>query len=356
MDKESQTASQSMEYNVCGKIAEIVVNRLEDISTSRPQIKVQIKIEKKEDEFGEYEFATSNVKDEPSSHNGSTSNQIPRITNRFYSCQKTGKLTKLSEDNGVRKIVMANPKTRNALSVDMMEDLIDDVSLNWCDTNLRCIVISGEGPVFSSGHNLKELALTGEKDELAEKRRVFSICAQLMKRIVAAPVPVIASVNGPAFAAGCQLVAQCDIALATHSSSFATPGSHFGIFCSTPGIPLARAVPRKVAAHMLFTGKPITAEQAASYGLISKVVADDKLDEEIEAVCASIKSQSRSIIELGKRFFYQQLELDLNSAYQLGTDVMTNNTKMADGQEGIAGFAQKRKPVWKHNFDEISSA
>ncbi|RZF49093.1 hypothetical protein LSTR_LSTR008379 [Laodelphax striatellus] len=210
------------------------------------------------------------------------------LTNRYYSVQKTEKLTKLVEENGVRKIILANPKTRNALSVNMMEDIIDDLSLNWHDNSLRCIVISGEGPVFSSGHNLKELALTGKKNEMAEKKRVFSICSKLMKLIIEAPVPVIACVNGPAVAAGCQLVAQCDLALASQKSTFATPGSHFGIFCSTPGIPLARAVPRKVAAYMLFTGKPITAEEAARHGLISKAVADDKLD---EAITDKYKSQ-----------------------------------------------------------------
>ncbi|XP_075225584.1 enoyl-CoA hydratase domain-containing protein 3, mitochondrial [Lycorma delicatula] len=264
-----------------------------------------------------------------------------------------GELTKTQEENGIRRIILNNPKSRNALCMTMMNELLDHISLDLNNISLRCIVISAEGPVFSSGHNLKELILEN-KDY--KSKEIFSLCSVLMKRIMEVPVPVIAAVQGPAVAAGCQLVAQCDIAVCTENSIFSTPGSHFGIFCSTPGIPLVRTVPRKIAAHMLMTGEPIKAEEALRVGLVSNVVPSDQLESEVMKICNAIKSQSKSVVALGKRFFYEQLELDIHTAYRLGENVMDENVQLIDGQEGIRSFAEKRKPVWKHNFDKLFKA
>ncbi|XP_046396130.1 enoyl-CoA hydratase domain-containing protein 3, mitochondrial [Ischnura elegans] len=254
-------------------------------------------------------------------------------------------LTKTNIRNGMKSVVLSDPKTRNCLSVSMMEDIIEDILVDQNNFEVRCIVISAEGPVFSSGHNLKELAGRG-KEGCAE---IFAICSTLMNAIADAPVPIVAAVDGVAAAAGCQLVAACDLAVCTQRSTFSTPGASWGLFCSTPGIPLARAVPRKVAAHMLFTGLPISAEVALRAGLVSSVVDDGKLDEEVAKVVESISKKSRDVLALGKKFFYQQIEMDLCSAYRLGESVMVGNIGLPDGQEGLKSFAEKRQPQWKES-------
>lgn len=258
-------------------------------------------------------------------------------------------LTKITQSDGVRKIFMTSQKTRNALSLKMMEDLIDGITCNQNDPSLRCIVLYGEGKVFSAGHNLKELT---SKDGSEFHQQVFSTCSKLMLGILQCPVPVIAVVQGLAAAAGCQLVATCDIAVCTENSSFSTPGANFGVFCSTPGIAVGRAVPRKVAAHMLFTGLPLSAEEALQAGLVSKVVSANGLDDEVKKIVDSICSKSRSILELGKKFLYQQLETDIKTAYRMGEEIMVKNLSMVDGQEGVRSFVEKRKPCWSHNFEK----
>ncbi|XP_067007279.2 enoyl-CoA hydratase domain-containing protein 3, mitochondrial [Anabrus simplex] len=259
-------------------------------------------------------------------------------------------LTKTFQCDGVRKIVMTSQKTRNALSLQMMEDLIDSITTNQNDPALRCILLYGEGRIFSAGHNLKELT---SKDGSEHHHQVFATCSRLMLGIMHCPVPVIAVVQGLAAAAGCQLVASCDIAICTENSAFSTPGANVGIFCSTPGIAVGRAVPRKIAAHMLFTGLPLTAEEALQAGLVSKVTTLENLDEEVKKTVDAICNKSRSILELGKKFLYQQLETDIRTAYRLGEDVMVNNLGLADGQEGIRSFLEKRKACWTHSFERI---
>ncbi|XP_021941486.1 enoyl-CoA hydratase domain-containing protein 3, mitochondrial isoform X2 [Zootermopsis nevadensis] len=265
------------------------------------------------------------------------------------SCTLTEPLTKTCQLDGVRKIIMTNQKTRNALSLQMMEDLISNITLNQDDPALRCIVLYGEGKVFSAGHNLKELT-TNEGTEY--HNQVFSTCTRLMLGIMQCPVPVVAVVEGLAAAAGCQLVATCDIAICTENSSFSTPGANFGIFCSTPGIAVCRAVPRKVAAQMLFTGLPLTAHEALQAGLISKIVTRENLDEEVQKVVDAICHKSRSVMELGKKFLYEQLEMDIITAYRDGQEIMVNNLSMVDCQEGIRSFIEKRQPVWTHGFEK----
>ncbi|KAL0278344.1 UNVERIFIED_CONTAM: hypothetical protein PYX00_000186 [Menopon gallinae] len=260
-------------------------------------------------------------------------------------CHTQDSLITVREENGVRNIVMTSPKTRNSLSIPMMDALMGAMK-NLTDPALRCIVISSNGPVFSSGHNLKDLAKGEEKSYL----ETFSKCGDLMMQIIEAPVPVIATVNGVAAAAGCQLVATCDIVIATERSSFSTPGANFGIFCSTPGIALVRTVNKKAAARMLLTGEPIPCPEALRVGLVSVMCKEDELAAELEKHIQAIKSKSRSVVALGKKFFYEQMEKDVRSAYSLGTRVMTYNLLLADGQEGIKSFAEKRSPVWRNDF------
>jgi len=238
---------------------------------------------------------------------------------------------------------MTSPKTRNALSLEMLSALIKHITEDVAE--LRCVVIQGEGEVFSSGHNLKELTLEQGNEKHAI---IFEKCNQLMTEIHKCPVPVIASVNGIATAAGCQLVSMCDIVVATKKSMFSTPGGKVGIFCSTPGVPLARVVPRKVSAYMLLTGNAISAEDAFRSGLISRLVEENELEAEIRSVCNAIKSKPRAVISLGKEFYYHQLEMNLLEALEEGKKVMLENLMYADAQEGIKAFVEKRNPVWLH--------
>uniref|UniRef100_A0A2K6Q6X0 Enoyl-CoA hydratase domain-containing protein 3, mitochondrial n=1 Tax=Rhinopithecus roxellana TaxID=61622 RepID=A0A2K6Q6X0_RHIRO len=244
-----------------------------------------------------------------------------------------------------RNIILSNPKKRNALSLAMLKSLQSDILHDADSNDLKVIIISAEGPVFSSGHDLKELTEEQGCDYHAE---VFQTCSKVMMLIRNHPVPVIAMVNGLATAAGCQLVASCDIAVASDKSSFATPGVNIGLFCSTPGVALARAVPRKVALEMLFTGEPISAQQALLHGLLSKVVPEAELQEETMRIARKIASLSRPVVSLGKATFYKQLPQDLGTAYYLTSQAMVDNLALRDGQEGITAFLQKRKPIWSH--------
>ncbi|CAL4205431.1 unnamed protein product [Meganyctiphanes norvegica] len=270
---------------------------------------------------------------------------IPRITYglRLYS---TPSQLLINEEQGIRTITLNNLKTRNALSLEMLTEL--EEALTRPSVDLRCIILCAAGKVFSAGHNLKELT---SADGRSHHQIVFDNCSSMMLKIQQLPVPVIAKVNGIAAAAGCQLVASCDIVVATENSSFSTPGGSVGIFCSTPGIPLVRCVPRKVAAHMLLTGLPISAPEALQAGLISKMVSEADLDAEVGRVALAISSKSKSVMALGKKFMYEQMDMNIQEAYQAGSCVMVNNINMNDGQEGIDSFIKKRKPVWSHSED-----
>ncbi|NXQ24958.1 ECHD3 protein, partial [Alaudala cheleensis] len=257
-------------------------------------------------------------------------------------------------------IVLNNPRRRNALSLPMLQSLRGDLLHDVKSRELRVIVIAAEGPVFCSGHDLKELS---SEDDVKHHSQVFELCAEVMTLIQKLPVPVIAKVNGLATAAGCQLVASCDIAVASEKSQFATPGVNIGLFCSTPAVALGRSLPRKasflsryssqlykklVALEMLFTGEPLSAHEALMHGLVSKVVPEDKLEEETAKICQKICESSKSILALGKATFYRQITQDLDTAYKITTKVMVDNLTLRDGQEGIEAFVQKRKPVWSH--------
>ncbi|KAM6137717.1 enoyl-CoA hydratase domain-containing protein 3, mitochondrial [Pterocles gutturalis] len=277
------------------------------------------------------------------------------------------KLTVRRQAEGVRNIILNNPRKRNALSLAMLQSLREDLLHDVKSKDLRVIVISGtagmgpgagreeaeekiaEGPVFCSGHDLKELS---SEDDVKHHSQVFEICAEVMTLIQKLPVPVIAKVNGLATAAGCQLVASCDIAVASEKSQFATPGVNIGLFCSTPAVALGRSLPRKVALEMLFTGEPLSAQEALMHGLVSKVVPEDKLEEETMKISHKICESSKSILALGKATFYRQMTQDLDTAYKMTTQVMADNLTLRDGQEGIEAFIQKRKPVWSHSQDK----
>ncbi|XP_030388201.1 enoyl-CoA hydratase domain-containing protein 3, mitochondrial [Scaptodrosophila lebanonensis] len=249
----------------------------------------------------------------------------------------------VSEISGVREIMLNHPKTLNSLSMDMMTALQDAMIKDVDDINLRCIVLSAKGKMWSAGHNLKELQGNQEIQE-----RVFQKLTDIISTIQKIPVPVIAKVNGYAAAAGCQLVASCDMLVCSDKSMFSTPGASVGVFCSTPGIAISRIMPRPKAAYMLLTGLPIGGEEAYIAGLATKVVPEAELDDEIDRITCAIKSKSRAVISFGKKFFYQQLGMPLNKAYEQGKTKMCDNLKLADSQEGIQSFIEKRPPKWNH--------
>uniref|UniRef100_A0A1A8IXY9 Enoyl-CoA hydratase domain-containing protein 3, mitochondrial n=2 Tax=Nothobranchius kuhntae TaxID=321403 RepID=A0A1A8IXY9_NOTKU len=254
-------------------------------------------------------------------------------------------LTVTRQSNGIRRIILNNPKKRNALSLSMLESLRENIRTGADCDHLRVIIISATGPVFSSGHDLKELTSSQGREH---HTKVFNTCTEVMTLIQDVPVPVIAMVNGVATAAGCQLVASCDIVVATDKSTFATPGVNVGLFCSTPAVAIGRAVPRKVAMEMLFTGSPISAHDALLHGLISKVVPEERLEEETLAIAQRICRTSRPVVALGKATFQRQMAQGRDAAYATASKVMVDNLAMRDGQEGIRAFIEKRRPVWSH--------
>ncbi len=248
-------------------------------------------------------------------------------------------------EDRVAFLTLANPERRNALSLATMRALTDAVRKIGDDQAVAAVILAAEGPVFSSGHDLREM--TG--GDLRRYRRIFDQCTEMMTAIQAIPQPVIAQVDGVATAAGCQLVATCDLALASERSLFATPGVKIGLFCSTPMVALTRCIGRKRAFEMLLTGKMIDAPTAAEWGLINRVVDSSSLADETIALAHSIASASSLTVGLGKQAFYSQIDLDQPKAYQYTKEVMSMNALAADAQEGICAFLEKRRPVWANN-------
>jgi len=267
-------------------------------------------------------------------------------------CVSSAPLTIVRREGGVENITLANPKTRNALSLDMIKKITEDISRAGEDKTVRTIVLRGEGKVFSAGHNLKEMTMETSYEYHLE---IFNTCEKMMMLVGQVPVPVVGVVTGLAAAAGCQLISSCDLVVAAPSATFSTPGAAVGLFCHTPGIPLARRVPRAVSGYMLLTGQPITAEEAYNAGLVSRLVEEDKVDDEVKNICAAIASKPRGVITLGKRFYQQQIEMPLSAAYPAGGRVMADNLWYKDAQEGIAAFKEKRKPVFGHTQDKVEA-
>jgi enoyl-CoA hydratase/carnithine racemase len=234
------------------------------------------------------------------------------------------------------------PGKRNALSVGLLTELEQAVSRTATDRSVRVVVLAARGPVFSSGHDLSEMTGCPE----AKYRDLFALCSRVMLGLRRLPQPVIARVQGTATAAGCQLVAACDLAVAAEEATFATPGVKIGLFCTTPMVPLVRAVPPKAAMEMLLTGKPITARRALELGLVNRVVPAAELDAAVQEYVDAILAASPLTVRMGKAAFYDQLALDEAEAYERATEVMTENAGCRDAQEGMQAFLQKRRPQW----------
>jgi enoyl-CoA hydratase/carnithine racemase len=239
-------------------------------------------------------------------------------------------------------VTLDRPDRRNALSLAVMRELIGVLDELATD-RARVIVIDASGPAFSAGHDLAEMVDNHKADYYGE---LFSTCVALMQRLHALPQPVVAKVDGIATAAGCQLVAACDLAVVSETSRFATPGVNIGLFCSTPMVPLNRAIGRKRALEMLLTGDMIDAATALQWGLVNRVAPTERLDDEVDALVARIASASAPIVALGKHAFYAQEALDEAGAYALTCAVMVDNAQADDAQEGMRAFLEKRAPVW----------
>jgi enoyl-CoA hydratase/carnithine racemase len=240
------------------------------------------------------------------------------------------------------RITLNRPEKRNALSLALMEELIEALQEVSADPDVRAIVIEGNGPVFSAGHDLGEMV----GRDAAFYERLFDVCTVMMEAIHEVPQPVIAKVHGIATAAGCQLVAACDLAVAAEGTRFATPGVKIGLFCSTPMVPLSRAVGRKRALELLLTGEPIDAETARDWGLVNEVVPAEKLEEAVSTLIAKVARSSPLTVRIGKQAFYEQIDLDERGAYALTRGVMTSNAQTGDAQEGMGAFLEKRTPTW----------
>jgi enoyl-CoA hydratase/carnithine racemase len=225
-----------------------------------------------------------------------------------------------------------------------MEAVIEQLDRIRQDASVRVVIVTGAGPSFCAGHDLRELRSDPSR---AFYEKVFGLCSEMMQRIVALPQPVIASVQGIATAAGCQLVATCDLAVAAEESHFATPGVSIGLFCSTPMVALSRAVPRKQAMEMLLTGDLIDAQEALRIGLVNRLAPTAQVMEETLALAAEIVAKSPLTLKIGKEAFYRQAELDLAAAYEYTSKVMAENMMAQDAAEGIDAFLEKRKPEWK---------
>ncbi|MFD0987311.1 enoyl-CoA hydratase [Methyloligella solikamskensis] len=245
-------------------------------------------------------------------------------------------------------LTMNRPAQRNALSLGMIAALTKEIRALGQEPDVKVIVLTGDGPAFSSGHDLKELTKHRADEDNGRSFfvNVMTACSRLMLSVVRSPKPVIAAVNGIATAAGCQLVASCDLAVASDDSRFATPGVNIGLFCSTPMVTLSRNVPRKAAMEMLLTGEMVPAEDAKAMGLINRAVPADRLMEETMAFAETIASKPTATVKIGKEAFYRQAELTLDEAYGYAATVMVDNMLHAEAQEGIGAFLEKRKPNW----------
>ncbi len=245
---------------------------------------------------------------------------------------------------GVVTLTLNRPQAYNALSRELLLALRDAVAPLRDDAQARVVVLRGAGKAFCAGHDLREMYPQAGTDAIAE---LFELCGRFMLDLVALPQPVIACVHGMATAAGCQLVAQCDLALAASDARFATSGVNLGLFCSTPSVPLGRNVSRKRAMEMLLTGEFIDAATACDWGLVNRVVAGAALDDELEALLTQILAKPASAIAMGKAQFYRQIEMGLGGAYQLAAQTMVCNFHDGDTLEGVQAFLEKRAPTWK---------
>ncbi len=244
--------------------------------------------------------------------------------------------------DGIGFLTLNNPERLNPLSVEVLRFLKEYLGQIKVYPNVKVVVLRSRGTVFSCGHDLNEL-VGGDEESYAG---IFAACTEVMEAIRLLPQPVIAQVQGLATAAGCQLVASCDLAVASETASFATPGVRIGLFCTTPGVAVSRAVMPKKAMEMLLTGNPIPAQEVLEFGLINRVTAPDKLEDEVMALARQISAASSRTPEVGKQAFYKQVEMDRPGAYEFAQGVMVDNLLDRDAQEGITAFLEKREPKW----------
>lgn len=248
----------------------------------------------------------------------------------------------LVDTGPVTRVTLNRPQRRNPLSLEMMTEVAAALIAVGADRSVEAVVIAANGPAFSAGHDLAEMI---DRDETFYDK-LFDACTVMMELIHKIPQPVIARVHGIATAAGCQLVAACDLAVAADTATFATPGVKIGLFCSTPMVPISRAVGRKRAMEMLLTGEPISAQTARDWGLINRVVPADALDATVDGLVAAVTRFSPAVIGIGKAAFYRQIDLSEPDAYEHTTAVMSHNAAMVDAQEGIDAFLGKRAARW----------
>ncbi len=250
---------------------------------------------------------------------------------------------------GILRLTLNDPINKNALSTQMMESLISVIENASIDNGIRVIIIASQGNVFCSGHNLKEIKkLSKDKEnKKSDLNDLFKLCSSLMQLIAQCPKPVIAEVDGIATAAGCQLVASCDLAISSETAKFATPGVNIGLFCSTPMVALTRSISKKNSMKMLLTGEMIDAIEAKSISLINDYVPKEKLSESVLILAEKISKKSQSVLKIGKEAFHKQAQLSLEDAYDFTSKVMTQNMMMEDAEEGINSFIEKRDPDWK---------
>jgi len=249
-----------------------------------------------------------------------------------------------SFDGGVATLTLNRPRQFNAISVTMLETLQSELDSIARDPSVRVVIIAGAGAAFSGGHDLKEMMANRNESFIGD---LFERCSRAMLAMRALPQPVIARVHGIATAAGCQIVAACDLAVASTEARFATSGLNYGLFCATPGVPVSRNIAMKRAFEMLFTGEFIDAETARAWGLVNRVVPSGELDAEVARVAAAIVEKPRAVVAAGKALFYQQLEDPIARAYARGSKAITLNMLGDDAAEGVGAFIAKRKPRWK---------
>ena len=251
----------------------------------------------------------------------------------------------INQNKDIARVIINEPKTYNSLSYKNLKDLINVLKKLDKDKKVKVIILEGAGKGFSAGHNLKEVKDLKKKERY---KKLFNLCSKLMLQIVEGKKPVIAKVHGAAYAAGCQLVASCDLAYSTKDALFATPGVNIGLFCSTPMVAVSRKINRKPMMKMLLTGEPIKANYAKEIGLINDYFSKSKLNSETMKIAKKIASKSNLTIKSGKQAFYKQLEMPLRKAYSYTSQMMTYNMMAMDAKEGISAFLEKRKPKWRN--------
>jgi enoyl-CoA hydratase/carnithine racemase len=252
-------------------------------------------------------------------------------------------LVDIDTEAKIARVTLNRPEKRNALSLDLMRELIAQLRAIGSRRDIHIVILAGNGPVFSAGHDLSEM--TGR--DLDAYREIFDVCCELMETVQAIPQPVIAMIRGMATAAGCQLAATCDLVIASDGARFATPGVKIGLFCSTPMVAVSRVIGRKRAMQMLLTGLPIDARTAADWGLVNEVVPAEQLEARTWELAAHIANASPLVIGIGKEAFYAQIDRDQHSAYEYTKNVMVMNALAADAQEGMCAFLEKRQPEWR---------